>query len=160
MLSEKEAERLIEECLTAYHKGASNYEHLMDRATMELSDTQWERLEGLLKPLKITDALEILADGHAIMAIHSAQKVCEAVQVDFDEKLVMRWKNRDEALRTYGFFAMSNEPGAGVDGLDLSYYVAEQLGLGRPGGAFTGKGFQAQANSRAIALFLSKAGKA
>lgn len=158
-INNKEAQELMTQCLTAYHTHNSGFERIMDEAVIKLSEEQWEELQEKLKPFTVFESLEILANGHTIMTVLSAMKVCEAVEVEFDTKLAMVWRNREHALKTYGFFAMDNKPGKGVDGLDLSYYVAEKLGLGRPGQQFSGKGFQAQANSRAIAQHLSKTGK-
>ena len=106
----------------------------------------------------IRDAIERL-DGHTIMTVKSAKDICQLLDIPFDDKLVMSWKDRQDAWDTYGFVATEQGPGSGVDGLDLSYYIAEQLGLGRPGSGFTGKGFQSRANQQAIRQKLSEFGK-
>jgi hypothetical protein len=105
----------------------------------------------------VREAIECL-DGHAVMSPDSARQVCEAIGVDFNERLVMSWQTAQEAIQTLGFFPVASI-GQGVDGLDLSYHIAEQLNLGRPGAGFTGRGFQSRANQQAIRQKLSEAGK-
>jgi hypothetical protein len=98
-------------------------------------------------------------DGHAILSANAAKEVCQTLDIPFNDQLLLRWQNREEAWNTYGFVATAQGAGEGVDGLDLSYHVAEHLGLGRPGAAFGGKGYQARANQQAIRRKLSELGK-
>ncbi len=102
----------------------------------------------------VEDALEILADGHIIISVEQAERICSVLHTSFDLLLTMTWESAEQAQQKYRFFTRRDGAGTGVDVLDLSYSVAKRLGLGAPGSAFTGKGFQAQANSEAIARFL------
>jgi hypothetical protein len=105
--------------------------------------------------LTTSEALEVLSDGHSVVLEQVAQCICTVFNVPLDEKLLIRWNSREDAWARFGFTARSDGPGTGARSLELSYYVAEKLGLGRPGAPFSGRGFQAQANGRAIAQFLS-----
>lgn len=100
--------------------------------------------------MTMEEALAYLADGHNVMTVGGAQAVCRLLGVPFEGMLVFRWENAQDAFDRYGFFAQDGESGAGVNGLDLSYYVARCLGLGAPGVRYSGRGFQAQANAWAI----------
>ena len=101
--------------------------------------------------MEVTDVLEVLADGHVVLTEEAARQVCQVMGVSFPERSVMRWKDRDDAMRRYAFMPYEDTPGAGVGSLELSYHLAEELGVGTPGSAFVGKGFQARANAQAIA---------
>ncbi len=115
-----------------------------------MSETQEEQEETL----SVEDVLEVLADGHVIIGVKQAERICSVLGTSFDPLLTMAWENAEQARQKYGFFLVREGAGTGVDVLDLSYSVAKRLGLGAPGSAFTGKGFQARANSEAIARFL------
>src|SRR5215471_9958021 len=110
--------------------------------------------------MKPVDALTAL-EGHNILSEQGAQEVCEALGVKLPGGLIMRWNGVKEAYERYGFFATSEGPCSGVDSLELSYAIVEQLGIDpAPGRAYVGKGFQAKANMRAIAQLLSSRGDA
>jgi hypothetical protein len=106
--------------------------------------------------MQVQEALEYLADGHAILHVDTAKEVCQAIGVPFSDECILTWNSRRDASQRYQFVSIEDGPGTGVGSLELSYYVTKQLGLGAPGTAFTGKGFQAQANSRAIAQKLKQ----
>jgi hypothetical protein len=95
-------------------------------------------------------------EGHQVIGRSDAQEVCQAFGVPFDLKIAIVWESRQDALDRYGMYANVDAPGIAVFGLDLSYYVCEQLGLGRPGRGFTGKGFQTQANEKAIRTYFAE----
>ena len=107
--------------------------------------------------LMVRDAIDRL-DGHAILSELIARQICTTLDVSFPEKHLMSWQTAEEAYEKYGFFAIQS-PGRGIDGLDLSYHVAKEVGLGAPGSAFCGKGFQSRANQQAIRQHLSLVGK-
>jgi hypothetical protein len=107
--------------------------------------------------LTVRDAVDRL-DGHAILSEPVARQICATLDLPFPEKNLMFWQTAEEAYEKYGFFA-TQAPSTGIDGLDLSYHVANELGLGSPGGAFCGKGFQSRANQQAIRQHLSLIGK-
>lgn len=103
------------------------------------------------------DAIEALT-GHHIIAVESAQVICDSLGVFFSETLIIRWESVEEAFEKYDFNP-EQVPGSGVDTLDLSYHVAEQLGLGSPGKDQKWRGAQAGANRQAIRQHFIQAGK-
>ena len=105
------------------------------------------------------EALEFLSDGHSVLSEEGARQVCAVFGVSFADWLVMRWESKQDAYDRYGFIAVEDGPSSGVNCLDLSYHVASALGLGAPGRTFTGRGFQARANSQAIAQRVREDGK-
>ena len=101
------------------------------------------------------EALELLSDGHTIVAPERAEEVCRLAGVAFDRaKLVQRWRSDPPGTAKGLQMAPGQENTEGVYSLTLGYYLAEQLQLGTPGGAFNGRGFQARANADAIAVKL------
>ena len=94
------------------------------------------------------EALEVLADGHSVLSVEAAKKVCAAIGVLFGKHLVEVWHS--DPPGTFKGLTMNPEweGREGVSALSLSNYVAAQLGA--DGGSFIGRGFQAQANARAI----------
>ncbi len=107
--------------------------------------------------LSVRDAIEYL-DGHTLLSVDGARMACQALGVELDEKLIIVWETAQEAWDKWGFHATIS-PGRGVDGLRLSYHVASALEIDPPGHAYTGVGFQSQANRRAIRQKLSELGK-
>src|SRR5579859_4079400 len=111
-----------------------------------------ERRADAMELLK--DALEVLANGHGVISEESARALCAVVGVPFPEEEVFVWESRGDASERYGFYPFEEGPGHGVNTLDLSYHVARALGLGAPGVAYSGRGYQARANAQAIAKLL------
>jgi hypothetical protein len=101
--------------------------------------------------MELREALEVLADGHAVLSEEEAREVCMVLGVPFPEGLVMQWQSTEDALSRYGFVPFEDAPGRGVWSLRLSYHVARRLGLEAPGNAYMGRGRQARANATAIA---------
>jgi hypothetical protein len=66
----------------------------------------------------------------------------------------MSWESQQQAFDRYGFVPYEDAPDQGVGTLDLSYHVTRSLGLGAPGKKFSGRGFQAQANRKAVVELL------
>ena len=103
-----------------------------------------------------TDALEIIGNGHGIIAPEDAEDACKALGVPFDRaKLVQRWKSDASPANFKGLtMAKGYENSEGVYTLTLSYFVAGALGLGKPGASMIGRGSQARLNSEAVATKL------
>src|SRR6266536_2525360 len=104
--------------------------------------------------MELSEALAWLSDGHSVLGVEGAIALCEAVGVPFSGELVFAWESTEQAWGDFGFMAAASGPGTGVNCLALSYHVAKALGLGAPGRGYSGRGFQAQANGRAIARLL------
>jgi hypothetical protein len=100
--------------------------------------------------MTVLEALEIVGDGHSVASVEVAKEVCEVFHVSFSEDLIISWQSQQQAFECYGFFPFEDGPGEGVECLSLSYHVAKSLGLGAPGSAFSGRGYQARANAQAI----------
>ncbi len=106
----------------------------------------------------VREAVDLI-DGHIFLTVETAREVCAALEISFDEALVISWQTQQEAWEKYGFVPQVN-PGSGIDGLRLSYHVAKALGIEEPPGrAYIGTGKQAQANKQAIRQKLSELGK-
>lgn len=102
-----------------------------------------------------------------IITPEAAREICSLLETPFQELLIKHWDFRigEENLfyYTYSFWPCKYGPGQGVDCTDLSYHIAEQMGLKDaqgyfPGSRFSGAGFQAEANAHAIAQKLSEQG--
>jgi hypothetical protein len=100
--------------------------------------------------MEMDEALACLEDGHSVLSEVAAREVCRVLGVSFPEQDVMEWAGQADAFRRYGFLPYEDTPGTGIDNLELSYHVVAALGLGSPGSAFGGRGFQARANVWAI----------
>jgi len=106
-----------------------------------------------MKTLTIDEAIsEVFADGHTIWKVEYAKAACEAVGVKFPTRLARKFES--DPAGTFKGLTMKEENSEGVDSLHLSDYVVEQLKL--KVGSFGGRGFQAQANARAIREHLAK----
>lgn len=106
------------------------------------------------EPMTREDALEIIAEGKSIITINYAREVCRALNVPpIDESKTMVWKSAKDARERFGIFPNQEGPGGGVSVLDISYHVLKQLDFPQPypGASYTGQGFQARANAKAIA---------
>lgn len=101
----------------------------------------------LLEPYTVEEVLECL-DGHTILTEQAAQDMCDALIVPFAPGLVMHWHDAVEAQEKYGVHGAKYN--SGVDSLELSYHICEMLHIDAPGRHYTGKGFQAQANQKAL----------
>lgn len=103
------------------------------------------------------EALEAL-EGHNILSKQSAIEICQVLEVTLPESLILHWNTAHEAYTRYGIFT-ADKPNEGVDSLELSYSIAEQLGIEAPGHKYSGVGFQTKANRQAIAQYLSATGR-
>ncbi len=91
------------------------------------------------------EALKVLSDGHTIITASYAKKVCKAVSVSFDERLVQKYHSDTSGNPKGLTMAKGNEGVEGVYTLDLSRYVASKLGVLDKAANCLGRGFQAQA---------------
>ena len=106
--------------------------------------------------MELKEALEILADGHTIISVKKAKKVCQTVGVPFREHIIRKFKSDLPGT----FKGLTMKPGYentdGVYTLTLSHYVAQVLGVEEKAGNFIGRGFQAQAYAEEIAKKLQR----
>lgn len=104
--------------------------------------------------MTIKNALAIISDGHTLIDVMDAKKVCEVLGVGWSDSLIDSYKNQEEANPTHdpkGLWLNEDKPTSGVYTLNLSYYIAEKLGVKSNAGIFHGRGSQARANSEAVA---------
>lgn len=94
------------------------------------------------------EALHYLADGHTIWTVELADLVCEA----FGVKKIEPRRFSSDPPGTHKGLTMKEENSLGVSSLELSRHVTSELGLEVR--SFIGRGFQAQANARAIAEWM------
>ena len=100
-----------------------------------------------MKPL---ETIDLLSDGHSIYKVEKAQEICQALKLTLPDNLIIKWNNRQDALKKYGFHAGDDKPASGVYSLSLSKWVATQLLGNTPGSVFHGRGSQARANAEVI----------
>lgn len=104
------------------------------------------------------EALEWIADGHGLMTVEKAKEVVEHFGLKWSDRLIMKWKNQQDANPTNdpkGLWLFDkNKAGEGVATGRLSAYVVNQLGLDVR--YYMGRGFQAQANARAVEEYLKE----
>ena len=106
-----------------------------------------------MKTLTIDEAIsEVFADGHTIWKEEYARAACEAVGCPFPDGLLQPFHS-DPAGTAKGL-TMKTEGSEGVYSLSLSDFVVDHFKL--KVGSFGGRGFQAQANARAIREHLAK----
>jgi len=98
--------------------------------------------------MQIGEALNALENGHAIWRVEYAQRVCNALQVPFDETLVTRFFSENDYMGVHMKEGCEGEKG--VSSLGLSIYVAQQLGVSKQATSFIGKGSQAREFARVV----------
>jgi hypothetical protein len=104
--------------------------------------------------MQIKEALNALNDGHTIWKVGYAKRVCEAFGIPFDEEeLVWEFHRKD------GYILKDEKDCLGVDGENLSNYVAKQLGVEKKAKSFIGCGSQAREYARVIREELKRSGK-
>lgn len=102
--------------------------------------------------MKKVEAVGHISDGHSLWTIECAKEICEALGVQFSNKLITHYGNQAEANpdnNPKGMWLEKDEPTDGVEALRLSYYCADQLGIDTSN-SFSGRGFQAQWLARQI----------
>lgn len=112
--------------------------------------------------LSLTEAIEAIADGHTFWSVGFAKEVCRVFGLRLPKKLIQHYEGQADANpnnESKGLWLLEDGPTDGVYSLDLSYYVAQALGLGEPGAFLHGRGSQAQWNAKAVKELLMKQGK-
>ena len=108
--------------------------------------------------MQINEAINALEDGHTIWKVGYAKRVCKALGVPFnDEELVQKFYS--EAHWKGAHMLPGNEGSLGVYSLNLSEYVAKQLGVSEKAQRFFGRGSQAREYARLIKEKLTEEGK-
>ena len=103
--------------------------------------------------MQIKEALNALNDGHTIWKIGYAKRVCKAFGIPFDtEELVWEFHRKD------GYF-LEEDGSLGVDGLNLSEYVARQLNVFDQAKSYLGCGTQAREYAKVVRNKLTQEGK-
>lgn len=99
--------------------------------------------------MQINEALNALNNGHAIWKVGYARRVCKALGVEFSEANLVQ-KYYSEAHYKGAHMYPSNEGALGVFGLDLSRWVAKELGVLKNCRDYFGRGSQAREYARAV----------
>ena len=103
--------------------------------------------------MQINEALNALNDGHTIWKVGYAKRVCKAFGIPFDsEELVWDFHRKDG-------YILKEDGSLGVDGLNLSEYVAKQLGVHQAAKTFLGCGTQSREYARVVRQKLQVEGK-
>ena len=97
-------------------------------------------------------ALSLLSDGHSLCSVEVATQICKIFDVEFNAHLILEWGSTQEAYEKYGLIHVDNPIGNGVWLMKLGKYICRAFELNVP--SFSGKGFQAQANARALRAHL------
>lgn len=100
------------------------------------------------------EAINALADGHTIYKTSYAKSICQAVGMKLPKKLIRKWHSDPKG--TFKGLTMKVEGDEGVCSLDLSYCVANQLGVAEKAGEYFGRGTQARAYAEQVALVVGK----
>ena len=92
------------------------------------------------------EALEVISGGRAIYTPEFAQRVCDALGVEWDAELVQVYETDILPLGV----RMKHGPADGVLSLELARYIAEQLGVQDKAQRFLGRGSQAREYARVV----------
>ena len=104
--------------------------------------------------MQITEALNVLNDGHTIWKVAHAKRVCKALEIPFSEELVEKYYSGN------GLFIKPEAEGTeAVDGLALSEYVAQQFKVYKLAKIYIGQGSQAREYARLVREKLASQGK-
>ena len=103
--------------------------------------------------MQIKEAINALNDGHTIWKVGYAKRVCKALGVPFNEKALVESFHSDWTPDNFKGLRMTDgyEGSLGVYSLNLSHYVAEQLGVDQKAQGFIGRGSQAREYARVVA---------
>jgi len=107
------------------------------------------------------EAIDCLSDGHTLWKVEFAKEVCEALGVEFSDKLIRHYKNQKDANPTNSpkglWLADPDKAIDGVNSLNLSDYVTCKILKCDlpPSSQFIGRGFGAQANAGAVKDFFA-----
>lgn len=94
-------------------------------------------------------AINKIADGHAILKPEAARGICEAIGVEYEPKLEHPFFDEPGVYKG-AEIPPENEGKLGVDCLRLGSYIVSKLGLQDKAGSFMGRGFQGREYSRVI----------
>jgi len=102
--------------------------------------------------MQINEALNALNNGHTIWKVGYAKRVCEALRIPFMEReLVQRFHSNWSPENYKGLTMRAEHEGSlGVDGGDLSFYVAKQFGVADRAADKIGRGSQARAHATVV----------
>lgn len=103
-----------------------------------------------MEQMEQSEALVYLADGHTIWTPELADLVCDAFKVE----RIKPSRFKSDPPGTHKGLTMTEEDSLGVSASHLSAHIVSELGLEVR--SYIGRGFQAQANARAIAEYIKK----
>ena len=107
--------------------------------------------------MQINEALNALEDGHTIWKVAFAKRVCEALAVPFNDKLVQTFHTDNDIM---GVRMHEGQEGSlGVFGLNLSEYIAGMYGVKDTTRQVMGRGTQARLYAEAVREHLAKLNK-
>ena len=106
--------------------------------------------DRLIIDMRTSKAIDLLSDGHTIYSVKMGRAICKTFKLKLPPKLILKWKNRKDAMNRYGFHTEHDKPASGVYSLRLSNLVCEKLTGSIAGAVFHGRGRHARANARAI----------
>lgn len=110
-----------------------------------------------MSKMQIREALNVISDGHTIWKVSYAKRVCEALGVPFDEKLVKTFHSENDIMGNH--MLPGYEGSKAVYSLDLSEYVALRLGVKNQAESKIGRGSQAREYARVVELELGRQDK-
>ena len=87
-----------------------------------------------------------------IRSVDSAQALCDALHLELREEVIVEWEDADDARDSYGLIEMQDQPGSGVDMLELSCDLCRQLQIDPPSRLYTRCGRAVQARMNALAI--------
>lgn len=100
-------------------------------------------------PISKKDAIDRLSDGHAIWSVQGAKTICEALGIEYNDKLEEVFHNQPGVYKG-AEIPPEKEGNKGIDDLRLAGYIASKLGISDKVGGFLGRGFQAREYARVI----------
>lgn len=106
--------------------------------------------DRLIIDMRTSKAIDLLSDGHSIYTVKKSREICKILKLKLPQNLIIKWKNRKDAMTRYGFNAKNNKPASGVYSLTLSNWACRELTGGIAGAIFHGRGSRARGNAEAI----------
>ncbi len=107
--------------------------------------------------MQITEALNVISDGHTIWKAGYAKRVCKALEVPFDGELVEQFYSETHFKGAH--MKPGQEGSLGVYSLNLSSHIAEQFGVFEEAAKYFGRGRQAREYARLVREKLQAQGK-
>ena len=172
MIKHEEKHKILKQLAEAGYElllsGASDKEKL--RNYLEIHDLI-QRLEDLEEEgecnceayeteevIPLEEAVNALSDGHGCWSPQFAFKVCKALEVPFPKNLLQH-QYSDWADYKGLHMDEGKEGSVGVWSLQISSYIAKELGVKERAGSYLGRGFQAQAYAREVRKLMVEQGK-